>query len=107
MKSSIHIVASLRSRFNNKNKKFKGLTNISSKDSLVLLKIKPSLKFSVFKSQLLPISWTFQTWDFHLAERTLPVKSPLNGPFPSGKCSTMKLEPLENNGNLWTYVYCG
>lgn len=53
------------------NQKFKGLTEISSKESLVANK-KSSFKIlCVFRCQLLPISQAPQTRDFHLAEPTL------------------------------------
>lgn len=112
MKSSIHSVARVRPRFNN-NKKFKGLTNTPSKNSLVLLKIKPSLKFCVQKSIIANFTdssnmgLSFSRANFTCQKPVLAPFHLVNGPFPSGKCSTMKLERLKNNGNLWTYVYCG
>lgn len=50
---------------------FKGLYLVVNNNFFKKVKI-----LYVFKSQLLPISWAPQTWDFHLAEPTLPAKSP-------------------------------
>lgn len=78
MKSSVHIGASLRPRYNN-NKKFKGLTKISSKDSLVANKTR--FKILCVQKSIIANFMDSSNMGFHLAGELYLPKAHKMAPF--------------------------